>query len=387
MSRTTRLTSRLQSKIRNPQSHVPHRILHIIPSLDRAGAEKQLALLAAGLSQQEFDVHVCALTRGGPIGEDLQSAGIPYTVIGKRWKVDPLAYSRLRKHVASLRPDLVQTWIFAAGAYGRSAARSVGVRRIVHSERCVDRWKSPRQWAIDRHLARSTDRIIANSCGVGDYCASHGLPVEKLSVIPNAVEPARPSNVSRETLLDELAIPHDARLIGVVGRLWPQKRVRDLIWAYELVVVLHKTTRLLVVGDGPERCHLERFARRTSNFDRVRFLGERNDVWRIMPHLDVLWNGSGYEGMPNAVMEAMAAGIPVVATDIPGNRDLVLPGETGYLAPVSGRAEFTRISDRILSDATHAHSLGAAAKRRIEEEFTTARMVGRYGQMYRELLG
>jgi glycosyltransferase involved in cell wall biosynthesis len=202
-----------------------HRILHIIPTLDRGGAEKQLVLLAEGLPRNEFDLHVCALTRGGPRQAELQAAGVPVTVIGKRWKADPLAFWQLRKHIARLQPALVHTWLFAAGAYGRAAARSAGVKRLVAGERCVDRWKAAWQWTVDRRLARATDRIVTNSTGVQDYCVAHGLPAAKFTVIPNGVPPAPASDVSRDKLFYDLRLPTDARLIGVVGRLWPQKRV------------------------------------------------------------------------------------------------------------------------------------------------------------------
>ena len=180
--------------------------------------------------------------------------------------------------------------------------------------------------------------------------------------------------------------PPDARLIGVVGRLWPQKRVKDLIWAADLLRVLHDNLRLLVIGDGPERATLERFARLASDLDHIRFLGHRDDAWRIMPHLDVFWNGSGYEGQPNAVMEAMAAGVPVVASDIPGNRELVVPGETGYLVPIAGRAARARATDQIFNDPALAARLGAAARERMLEHFSIDENVRRHAELYRELL-
>jgi len=118
------------------------RILQIIPTLDRSGAERQLCLLACGLPKDEFDVHVCALTRGGPLEAPLKAAGVPLTVIGKPLKVDPAAFWRMKRHIQALQPDLVQTWIFAANSYGRGAALAAGARRIVASERCVDTWKA-----------------------------------------------------------------------------------------------------------------------------------------------------------------------------------------------------------------------------------------------------
>jgi glycosyltransferase involved in cell wall biosynthesis len=363
------------------------RILHIIPTFDRAGAEKQLLVLAAGLPRTEFDVHVCALTRGGPLLAELHAAGIPATVIGKRLKADPIAFTRLVRHIRRLQPDIVHTWIFAAGSYGRLAARLAGVKHMIAGEYCVDRWKSTWQWIVDRRLALNTDRFVANSPAIRDYCAEHGIPADRFVVIPNGVSPAPPSNVTRAELLHELQCPQDARLIGVVGRLWPQKRVKDLIWAADLLRVLHNNLRLLIIGDGPERSTLERFARLASDLDHIRFLGHRDDVWRITPHLDVFWNGSGYEGQPNAVMEAMAAGVPVIASDIPGNRDLVIHGETGFLVPIAGRAARARSTDQIFTDPALAARLGAAARGQMLEQFSIEQNIERHAQLYRDVLG
>jgi glycosyltransferase involved in cell wall biosynthesis len=281
----------------------------------------------------------------------------------------------------------VHTWLYSAGTYGRAAARAAGVEHIVAGEYRVDRWKSTWQWMVDRRLARVTDRYAVNSGAIQDYCVEHGLPAEKFTVIPNGVEPARASNVSRAELLEELHCPPNARLIGVVGRLNPAKRVKDLIWAADLLRVLHDNLRLLVIGDGPERAVLERFARLASDLDHIRFLGERDDVWRLTPHFDVLWNGSGYEGQANAVMEAMAAGVPVVASDIPGNRELVVHGETGYLVPIAGRAARARHTDQIFNDAALAARLGTAGKQRMLAQFTIEENVRRYEELYRQLIG
>jgi len=364
------------------------RILHVIPTLDRAGAEKQMTLLVEGLPRDEFEVHVCALTRGGPLLADLRESAIPVTVLGKRWKLDLLAFWRLKRLVAELRPDLVHTWLFAANAYGRAAGIACGARHLVAGERCVDPWKGGLDFRIDRYLARRTDRIVANSPGVRDFYAAHGLPAEKIVVIPNGIRPPGPSSVSRQVLLAELGLPPDARLIGLVGRLWPQKGVKDAIWAADLLKRVRDDVHLLILGDGPQRDVLRRYRDLIEIRDKVHFLGHRDDVPRLMPHFDVLWNASAYEGQSNAIMEAMALGVPVVASDIPGNRDLVVPGATGYLVPAGrrGRAELARHTKDILDDAGLASRLGDAARRRIVAEFSVEAMIGRYVALYRELL-
>jgi glycosyltransferase involved in cell wall biosynthesis len=153
------------------------------------------------------------------------------------------------------------------------------------------------------------------------------------------------------------------------------------------VHVVRDDVHLLVIGDGPLRQRLEKYARQVHVDDRVHFLGHRADVPRILPHCDLLWLASEYEGLPNVVMEAMAAGLPVVASDIPGNRDLIVPETTGYLVPVGDRAGFARHAVEILSRPELAQALGAAGRKRIETEFTVGQMVARHAELYRRLLG
>lgn len=375
---------------------MPQRILHLIPTLDQSGAEKQLALLAGGIAAQaggEFEVHVAALTRGGPLERELSQAGVPVTVIGKRGKLDPLAFWRLVHHIRRLQPALVHTWMFAANSYGRAAAIRERVPHLVASERCIDPWKQWHQLAIDRYLARRTEKIVVNSTGVQEFYEQQGIAAEKFVVIPNGIaadELARADGASasdRKKLVAGLQIPPEARLIGAIGRLWPQKRVKDLIWATDLFKVLRDDVHLLVIGDGPQRQILERYARLVEISDRVHFLGHRADVPRILPHLDCLWLASEYEGMPNVVMEAMLAARPVVATDIAGTRDLVVEGQTGYLVRLGDRASFVRRTRDILDDPEVAQRLGEAGRQRMLSEFTVERMVQAHLKLYREVLG
>jgi glycosyltransferase involved in cell wall biosynthesis len=227
---------------------------------------------------------------------------------------------------------------------------------------------------------------VVNSPAIRDFCSPHGLPVEKFVVIPNGVAPFAPDNTSRAELLGELGIPADARLIGTIGRLWPQKRMKDLIWAADLLKVIRDDVHLLIIGDGPQRENLERYRRLVRIEDKVHFLGHRADVPRILPHFDLLWLASGYEGLPNVVMEALVTGVPVVATDIPGNRELITPDEQGYLVGVGDRAGFARHAQWILEDPALRERLGSAGRRRMLDEYSVARMVERHAALYRELL-
>ncbi len=345
------------------------------------------AIFITGLPREQFDVHVCALTRGGPCQAELHQAGVPVSVIGKRWRADPQAFWRLVRHVARLKPDLVHTWLFAANAYGYAAARACGVRRVIAAQRCVDPWKGWTELSVDRFLAWHCDCMVANSAGVRDFYVDCGLPAERIRVVPNGVAPAPATDASRGQILAELGLPEHSRLVGLVGRLWPQKRVKDAIWAADLLKVIRDDVHLVVIGDGPHRDRLVRFRQQVEIEDKVHFLGHRNDVAHWMPHFDVLWSTSGYEGQSNAVLEAMAAGVPVVATDIAGTRDLVVHGQTGFLVALGHRAGFARWTNQLLDDAALARRLGQAARGRASSEFSVETMVSRYVELYREMAG
>jgi glycosyltransferase involved in cell wall biosynthesis len=249
----------------------------------------------------------------------------------------------------------------------------------------IDRYKPAWEWAIARRLGERAARFVTNSEAVREWHTQMGLPAEKFEIVPSCIAPARASDVSRETLLHELGLPADAKLIGVVGKLLPEKRTKDLIWAADLLRVLHNNLRLLVIGDGMLRSQLEEYAWSASDLDHIRFLGEGGDLWRIMPHLDVLWNGGENVAQSATILEAMAAGVPVIASDTPVNREVVADGETGYLIPPgtrAGRAARARLTDQIFTNAESAAKLAEASRRRALQSFAAESAVAKYCDLY-----
>ncbi|HVT30991.1 MAG TPA: glycosyltransferase [Lacipirellulaceae bacterium] len=361
------------------------RILHIIGSLPHTGTVKQLLLLTQGLAVRGFDVHVASLDSGGTAVGDFCAAGIPVTQLGRRWPIDPIAFLRFERLLFQLRPDCVHTWDFDAGIHGRIAARMGGVRHFIAGHHRLIRCTGKLAWFIERRLAPMTDRLIVSSSCVREWYTQHGLPADKLLVIAPGMPEAPASDRSRTELLDELKLPRDARLIGVVGTLAPENRVNDLIWAADLLRVLHGNLRVLIIGDGPLRAQLREYARLASDLQHIQFLGDRSDTWQIMPHLDVLWNARENVSLAGSILEAMAAGVPVVASDTPFNRELVVENKTGYLIPLgtrAGRAARARLTDRILTDPDLATRLSAAARRRVAEHFRLEQMVQRHCELY-----
>ncbi len=362
------------------------RIFHLIPNLNLSGTEKQLCLLAAGLARAGFDAHVCSLGQGGPTVESLRAAGIQPAILEQRWTIDPRAYWSLKRLVDRLRPDVIHAWRGSANAYGLAAAIGGGVRRFIAAYRCLEPVGSLLQIRIDREIGRRCTGLVANSRGVKDFYVRNGLPEEKFQIVPNAVELPAPPTFTRRQILDELALPENSRLIGMVGRLLPHKRVKDAIWAADLLKVVRKDVHLLIFGDGPHRDRLRMFRDQVRIGEHVHFLGLRSDLQRFYPHFDLLWSTSAFEGQSNAILEAMAAAIPVVASDIPGTRELVTHYQTGLLVPLGNRAGFAREAHRLLENAELARRLGEAGRHRVRSEFTVEKMVETYIGLYNRLL-
>ena len=300
-----------------------------------------MSLLARGLPRDEFDVHVCVLTRTGPLESELRKAGISVTVIGKRWKVDPMAYMRLRRLVSQLRPDLIHTWLFAANAYGRAAGIACGVKCRWRPDRFLDPWKTAaRSFSLTAQLARCTAKIVVNShrrAGLLRGAGPAGREVRGDSQWRSTR--SRTGGHAKRIPSPTSGFPERCFMVGLIGRLWRQKRVKDAIGQSDLLRVFRKDIHLLIIGDGPHRRQLERFRdyavnRPTGPFFRA---SERRGP-ALCRTSTCFGRPAAYEGQSNSVMEAMAAGVPVIATDIPGTRDLVVHGETGYLVPTRNRA-------------------------------------------------
>lgn len=361
------------------------KVLQLIPTLDRSGAEKQAAILARGLPRDRFRVEVAALTRLGPLAEELEAAGVPVTLIGKRLKIDPFCLGRIVRFIRDKKFDVVHTWIFAANCYGRVAARRAGVRVVVTSEMAVDLWKGRGHFAIDRRLARITDRIVGNSQAVVDFYRDQGIPSDKLAMIRSGIEPFDPPAIDRAEVRGEFGVSSDQPLVVYAGRLAPQKGLDDLLFALDLLQHVMPDVRTLIVGAGPLRTELEELARMHKLEDKVRFLGHREDVPRLFSAADVVVLPSLYEGLPNVVLEAMMCGKPVVATSAPGTTEVVVDGETGLLVPPRKPAEITRALRAIILDPERAAAIGRAGRERALADFTATAMIDRFAQLYQEI--
>ena len=278
--------------------------------------------------------------------------------------------------ISRLQPDIVHSWLFTANACTRLVTAGRAAPRVIVSERCVDVWKSNWQLWLDRRQIRRTARLVANSRSVAEFYQELGFPDSRIVVIRNGIAVPQTHDPNRAATLAEFDIPPGARVIGYVGRLARQKRVPDLIWAMQLLRQVTENVYMLVVGDGPDR---DRCEDRVANFGcghLVRFAGHRSDGGKLISCMDVFWLGSDFEGSSNSLMEAMAAGVPVVASDIPPNRELIGDG-----------VAFCQFTDRLLADRELADRLGTAARRRMQTRFSIGDMIAAHVELYRDVTG
>lgn len=333
--------------------NVPPRIFHLIGRLDGYGGSRLMRRLVARQSGAGQGVSVAALSANAAIVRELRATGATVNVVGARWRWDPIALGRLVQLRRRAPVDLVHVWDSTALAYAVATGRR---------EPCVATWDAEGRAAA----------WFASIIGQSVAALPSGVP-------PSAREPQRP----RDAVLAELDLPPDARLIAVAGPLVRHKQIDEAIWTYELVRVLHPQVRMVVFGDGPDRARLERYADLVSEPSCVQFAGFRADLAELLPHADVFWQLDAARTTPYALLEAMAAGVPAVASDVPALRAAIVSGETGYLAPLGHRAGVARATDQLLSDAALAGRIGAAGAAFVARAFSLEKAFAACDALYR----
>jgi len=360
------------------------KVLQVIPTLDQSGAEKQFTLLTTHLPSDEFDVHCVALTRAGFYEASIRESHLPLQVLNKRARLDPFCLMRLRRLIQNFEPHIVHSWLFAANAYVRLAVGKSPAPAVVVSERCVDTWKAGWQKWLDRQLIARTNLLIANSQSVANFYQQVGYPADRIQTIHNAVE-STDDRPEFSRIRDELGLDPQTRLVGYVGRLARQKRIRDIIWGMHLLQQITDNVHFVVVGDGPENEAIDELLGQFDVAPLVHRLGHRTDASDIIRELDVLWLASEFEGQSNSIMEALAAGVPVVCSDIDANRELVTDGEDGFVVEVGDSVGLAQFTDRILADTELWNRLSLAGRNKMHTKFSLESTIGKHVESYRKL--
>jgi glycosyltransferase involved in cell wall biosynthesis len=379
------------------------RILHVVEATI-AGVRTHVQVVTAGLDQRRFQsVVACPLRRENACGDDqfvnyLTSVGIPIVPVAMRRSISPRAdFAALRRLIGVLqsqRFDVIHLHSSKAGFLGRLAARIAGgSAAVVYSPHGLSflgsQLPAKRQLylALERIVGRMCDRIIAVSASERQVIAQNGLiSPDRIVQIENGIAPIElPAGFDRAAMRRGLGQPGDAPLIGTVARLSTQKNPRLFLEAAALVLRDQPAARFVWCGGGELHAMAGAYARELGIEAACSFLGHRNDAHHVLAALDYFWLTSDYEGLPLAPLEAMALGVPIIATDVEGTRDLLASG-AGLLVPHGDAAALATATIRLTRAPERSAALGAAGYTYFRANGTAERMLSALEQLYCQLV-
>ena len=360
----------------------PRRILYVITDLEVGGVPLHLCRLATRMHELGHVVRVVSLSPAGPVSEMLVQAGIEVGSCDARSVVGIGALLRLRREIVQFKPEMIHSFLFHANIACRLIAPLAGVSRdkLICEIQTVE---IERRWhlTVDRWTHRLCRMEIGNSQSVIDHLHHEaGLPESWLLLVRGGVDLERFER-AKPVQKSELGVKDSDRLLVWVGRLDPVKGLEDLLRA--LVIIQQRfASHLVLVGDGPERSRLERLITELDLADRVSLVGVRDDVPKILKACDVFVFPSHTEGMPNALLEAMASGCAIVCTDVPGNRDLITDDRTGLTVPARDSNALADAVMKLLGSRDLSDRLGTAASAVARESYDNRSVTARYLEIY-----
>jgi glycosyltransferase involved in cell wall biosynthesis len=376
------------------------RVAYLPTVLQAAGAEKQMLALAERLPKDRFEVEFIALSGAGDYDDRARAAGIPINGLGT---IPPPDVSRAERAVRRAiktwrymtiarraRYDIVDAWLYPADILAALVRPFTRTPIVVAGRRNLGD-SGGRTGRIDRRMeayaARRIDAIVANSAAVATAVLSREqVDQSKLRVIRNGVELADPlPQDARAAKRRSLGIADDAVLIGCVANYRPVKQLEFLVDAFATVAATNPNARLLLVGEGEMRGPLERQIRSLGLDTVAKLHGADLNPRELIGSLDLVVQSSGSEGLPNALLEAAAAGRPIVATAAGGTGEIVIDGETGLLVPTNDRAALATAMGRAVQDPGLRSRLGSAARQHVATTFGMDRFVAEFAALYEEL--
>ncbi len=364
----------------------PIRLTYVITDLEVGGVPLHLHRLATRLAGERFDVRVISLADEGPVGRMLQRDGVPVDACRARGAWDVAALFRLRRHLRLRRPDILHALLFHANVAVRLVGPSVGmpIHRILCEIQTVEQ-ERPWHLVVDNLTCRLCRLEIGNSPSVvGHLAARAHIPASRLRCEPGGIDVerfARAGPISRESL----GVPPDVPLLIWTGRLDPVKGLDTLLKAMTLPP-MPPQARLVLVGEGDYRPSIERLIAESGLTGRVVMLGERGDVPELLKAADLYVFPSRTEGYPNALLEAMAAGLPVVATAVAGCRDIVVDGQTGVLVPYGSAEALSGAVAGLISDVSRAVRMARSGQEWVRRHADIAVVAERWQRFYEDLL-
>jgi len=377
-----------------------HKIAYVLPNIEAGGSERHVLSLARQLDRTRYSLSLFTTAGGGSLYDEFTSL-LPVTVFGepshaRRIRTGPVEQLRTIRRLAAIfrkdRPDILHAYLPAANVIGPIAARMAGVPKVIVSKRALSNYKEnfPFLRLVEPMGNMLADVILVNSDAVRrDVERTEKHWRGKFRKIYNGVAPiAAWTEEERRTFRAREGIPSGARVVLSVSNFFPYKGHEELIEAAGRVIAAIPQILFLLVGRDAgtmEKC--KRLAGERVPAHAVRFLGRRTDVSDLLRASDMFAHPSHEEGFSNAILEAMAAGLPVVACSVGGNMEAIVDGETGRLVPPRNPDALAAAVREISGNRDLGKSFGEAGRKRAAERFSLDRMVTEIEAMYRSLAG
>ncbi len=364
--------------------------MRVISDLPVGGVEARLLALLPKLADK-YDIRVCCIRARGALAGDFERAGIPVTVKYFRSRLHPLSLYKLAAYMREEQIDIVHTHMYRPNISGVVAARLARVPVIISQVHNVDHWDSRRQIFMDSLLSGWRDRVIVVSNAVKkNYIEKTRIAPQKCEVIYNGVDTEKYKSPNKAiTLKEKWGISPNDKVVGIIARLVPQKDHLTFIHAAEKVYRSIPNVAFLIIGGEKGGCgvtaQLKTQVAEMGLDKQVIFTGVQKNIADILSIMDVSALSSIKEGFSNVILESMAAGVPMVATNVGGNREAIVDGETGFVVPQQSPQELAEAILKILQNDTLAASMRDTSLKRIKL-FSLDTMFQKTDELYQTLL-
>ncbi len=352
------------------------KLIHIIPTLSMGGAERLLVDISKNLSKDIFDIEVICIVSSGIWKMELETAGIKVSVMGKKKGFSLKVFFTLLKMLKEKKPDIVHTHLFGADFYGRIVAYLAKVKTIVSTEHNLNFSEGFVRRILKRITNNLADVIIAVSEAVKDYAIKkEGADPRKVQVILNGVKINKFLNTKRDYNKNEL-------IIGSVGRLEKQKGYDLLLEA--IFKAKDQAIKCEIVGEGKERDYLEKRIHELRLFDQVKFIGQREDTPDFLNNIDIFVLPSRWEGLGIVILEAGLSGLPVIASNIDGIKEIIDDNQNGLLFEKANTDDLSDKLKTLLTDGEKRKELGESLQDKIKNNFDIKKIAEKYQKLYLE---
>ncbi|MBI5740615.1 MAG: glycosyltransferase [Nitrospirae bacterium] len=362
-------------------------ILYLFVTLPVGGAEEHLLTILRNLNPEEYRPTVLCIRDKGEIGREIEGMGIDVISLNRDSKAaDVRIIKDILKVMRKQNISLVHTHLYHANMYGRTAAFLAEVPVVSTEHNAYPKYKFKRR-IVNWLLAKRTGKIVAVSDAVKNHIVARDwITPTKVEVIHNAVDISRFDSVTRETSRQKLCIAPESLVIGTVGRLIEQKGHIYLIEALHAVREAVPQIKLVLAGSGTLETSLKNEVSAKGLDEHVMFLGQRRDIPDILKAMDIFVLPSLWEGLPMVLLEAMASGLPIVATSVSGVTEIVRDEINGIIVPARNKTALAGAIIGLSADSVKRKAFGRSGRKMVEDRFSSVRMAARLDSVYKSLI-